>query len=333
MHSCKNEVIVITGAAAGIGRATVREFARHGASIGLIARGHDGLDAARREVEEAGGRALVVPTDVADATAVEAAAAKIEETFGPIDIWINVAFSNVFSPFHELTPDEYKRLTEVSYLGFVYGTLAALKRMRSRNRGTIVQTGSALAYRSIPLQAGYCGAKSAIRGFTDSIRCELVHEKSKVHITMVQMPAVNTPQFSWCKSKLPHKAQPVPPIFQPEVAARALYWAAHHRTRELWVGGSTVKAILGQKIIPGLLDVYLGKTGYKSQQYDGSRDPDAPINLWEPAPGDYGAHGDFDERSREFSRELWLATHGMWAVYAATAVLALGTIALARKIA
>lgn len=312
MSKSTPEVVVITGAAAGIGRAAVAEFAKHGAHIGLIARGRDGLEAARAEVEAAGGRALVVPADVSHADEVEAAAAAVEEEFGPIDTWVNDAFTNVFAEFKDLTPEEYRRITEVSYLGFVFGTMSALRRMLDRDRGTIVQVGSALAYRSIPLQAAYCGAKSAIRGFTDSIRCELLHQKSSVHITMVQMPAVNTPQFSWCKSKLPRKPQPVPPIYQPEVAARAIYWSAHHRKRELWVGMPTVEAIVGQKAAPGVLDRYLGKTGYASQQYNGPPKADRQDNLWKPLSGDRGAHGDFDKRAKSHSKELWLATHGSW---------------------
>ena len=247
----KPEVVVITGASAGVGRAAVRRFAREGAYIGLVARGTDGLEAARAEVEARGGKALVLPADVADAAQVEAAAEKAEAELGPIDIWVNDAMTTIFAPFLEITPEEYRRATEVTYLGAVYGTMAALKRMVSRDRGTIVQVGSALAYRSIPLQAPYCGAKAAIRGFTDSIRTELVHRKSKVHLTMVQMPALNTPQFGWCATKLPNHPQPVPPIFQPEVAADAIYFAAHSRRRELYVGHSTVMAILGNKLAPG----------------------------------------------------------------------------------
>jgi short-subunit dehydrogenase len=327
MNKQKPEVVVITGASAGIGRAAVREFAKRKAHIGLIARGSEGLEAAKREVEDAGGKALALPTDVSNADEVEAAATEAEKAFGPIDIWVNDAFTNVFAEFVELTPEEYRRITEVSYLGFVYGTMSAMHRMRERDHGTIVQVGSALAYRSIPLQAAYCGAKSAIRGFTDSIRCELVHQKSRVHITMVQMPALNTPQFSWCKSKLPRKPQPVPPIYQPEVAARAIYWAAHHRTRELWVGMPTVEAIVGQRVIPGLLDRMLGKSGYESQQYDGEASPDRPDNLWKSLPGDYGAHGDFDKRARGHSKELWLATHP-WALAAAAIGAAAGLSAI-----
>src|SRR5207248_547748 len=287
----KPETVVITGASAGLGRAAAREFARHGAKIGLLARGLDGLEAAKREVEDLGGTALIIPTDVANSAAVEQAADSIEEKLGPIDIWVNNAMASVFSPVKEMKPEEYKRVTEVTYLGVVYGTLAVLKRMLPRNRGTIVQVGSALAYRSIPLQSAYCAAKHAISGFTDSLRCELIHDQSRVHVTMVQMPALNTTQFGWVKSRLKHKAQPVPPIFQPEVGARAVYWAAHHHRRELFVGSSTVAAIMGQKFIPGLLDKYLGKTGFDSQQYDGPEDRSRPNNLWESVPGDFGAHG------------------------------------------
>jgi NADP-dependent 3-hydroxy acid dehydrogenase YdfG len=308
----KREVVVITGASAGLGRATVREFARHGASIGLVARGMDGLKAAQREVEAAGGKALVLPTDVSDARAVEEAAAAVEKKLGPIDIWVNNAMLSVFSPVKEMKAEEYKRVTEVTYLGYVYGTLAALKRMLPRNRGAIVQVGSALAYRSIPLQSAYCAAKHAIAGFTDSLRCELIHDKSKVNLTMVQMPALNTTQFGWVKSRLKHKAQPVPPIFQPEVGAEGIYWAAHHHPRELFVGGSTVAAIEGNKVAPGILDHYLGRTGYKSQQTNESEDPNRPDNLWEPVPGDHGAHGTFDSRAHPQSVELWAATKKSW---------------------
>jgi NAD(P)-dependent dehydrogenase (short-subunit alcohol dehydrogenase family) len=311
----KPEVVVITGASAGVGRATVRAFAQRGAHIGLVARGKDGLDGALRDVESCGGKALVLPTDVADSDAVEAAAAQVESEFGPIDIWVNDAMTSVFSPFKEMTADEFKRVTEVTYLGYVYGTMAALRRMLPRNRGTIVQVGSALAYRSIPLQSAYCGAKHAIAGFTDSIRCELIHDQSSVHITMVQMPALNTPQFGWVKSRLPHKPQPVPPIYEPEVAADAIYWAAHNREREVWVGIPTVAAIVGNKFIPGLLDHYLGRTGYASQQTSQPADHDAPNDLWEPVPGDHGAHGTFDSRAHAFSPELWTDEHrGLLAV-------------------
>src|SRR5579871_3199013 len=277
-----HEVVMITGASAGVGRATVQRFAREGAWIGLIARGSAGLEGARRDVEAAGGRALVLETDVADAQAVETAAAKLEDEFGPIDVWINDAMVSVFSPVKEMTPDDFKRVTEVTYLGFVYGTLAALRRMLPRDRGHIVQVGSALAYRGIPLQAAYCASKHAIQGFTESLRCELLHDGSHVTVGMVQMPALNTPQFRWVKSRLSHKAQPVPPIFQPEVAADAIYFMAHSGRPELWVGGPTVKAIIGNKIVPRLLDHYLGKTGYSAQQTSEPADPNRPDNLWQP---------------------------------------------------
>ncbi|HLH09072.1 MAG TPA: SDR family oxidoreductase [Terriglobales bacterium] len=306
----KNEIVVITGASAGAGRAAVREFARHGAWIGLVARGVDGLKAAKREVEAAGGKALVLPTDVADAEQVEDAAAQVEKKLGPIDIWVNDAMTSVFSPIKEMTAKEFKRVTEVTYLGYVYGTLSALKRMLPRDRGTIVHVGSALAYRSIPLQAAYCASKHAILGFQASLRTELLHDKSNVHTTMVQMPALNTPQFGWVKSRLPHKAQPVPPIYQPEVAARAIYYAAHHpEKREYYAAWSAVYAIEGNKIAPSFADRYLAKNGYEAQQHDGPEDPNRPNNLWEPLPGDHGAHGMFDDRSRDVSVELLLETH------------------------
>jgi NAD(P)-dependent dehydrogenase (short-subunit alcohol dehydrogenase family) len=306
------EVVVITGASAGLGRATARSFARRGARIGLIARGTDGLDGARRDVESLGGAALVLPADVASAPEIEAAAERVERELGPIDIWINNAMTSVFSPIAEMEPDEFKRVTDVTYLGVVYGTLSALKRMRTRGRGTIVQVGSALAYRSIPLQSAYCAAKHAIVGFTDSLRCELIHDRSAIHVTMVQMPAMNTPQFGWVKSRLPHKAQPVPPIYQPEVAAEAIYWAAHHQRRELYVGAPTIQAIYGNMIAPGLLDRYLGRTGYASQQTSEPEDPDRASNLWHPVAGDHGAHGAFDDRATGHSVEVWAAMHRWW---------------------
>src|SRR6266536_1965560 len=303
------EVVVITGATAGVGRATVREFARRGACIGLLARDPDRLEITRKEVEALGGRAIGIPTDVAHADEVEAAASRIEESFGPIDLWINNAMVTVFSPIKELEPEEIRRVTEVTYLGTVHGTLSALRRMLPRNQGTIVQVGSALAYRSIPLQSAYCAAKHAVLGFTESLRTELFHDRSKVHVTMVQLPALNTPQFEWVKSRLPHKAQPVPPIFQPEVAARAIYWAAHQRRREVYVGGSTEKAIVGEKIAPGLLDRYLAKTGIQSQQTGEEETPDRPDNLWTPLGGEYAGHGSFDSRARKRSWQLWATMH------------------------
>jgi NAD(P)-dependent dehydrogenase (short-subunit alcohol dehydrogenase family) len=308
------EVVVITGASAGVGRATVREFARHGAAIGLIARGIDGLEGARREVEELGGTALVLPTDVADAAQVEAAAERVERELGPIDIWINVAMTSVFAPIRKMTAEEFHRVTEVTYLGYVYGTLAALKRMLPRDRGAIVHTGSALSYRSIPLQAAYCASKAAVLGFFASLRTELIHDGSHVCTTMVQMPALNTPQFGWVRSKLPRKAQPVPPIYQPEVAARALYYAAHHpERREYYVGGSTVQAIVGNKIAPSVADHILATKAWNGQQYDGHEDPDRPDNLFQPVPGDHGAHGGFGDRARKHSLELWISQNKCWA--------------------
>jgi len=300
-HRRKREVVVVTGASAGVGRAVVREFARNGADVALIARGVDGLEAARREVESMGGRALVLPLDVADHQAVEEAAERTERELGPIDIWVNNAMVSVFSPIMEMTPEEFKRVTEVTYLGFVYGTLSALHRMVPRDRGVIVQVGSALAYRSIPLQSAYCAAKHAIAGFTASLRSELIHDGSNVKVTMVNLPAINTPQFRWVKSRLPRKAQPVPPIFQPEVPARAIYHAAHHPRREYNLGMPTVKAVYGQRVIPGLLDYYLATKGYEGQMIDEPEDPNRPHNLWEPLPGDHGAHGVFDERAQSYS--------------------------------
>src|SRR5919205_2657722 len=281
------EVVVITGASAGVGRATAVAFAKRGARVGLLARGREGLQGAKREVESAGGKALAIPTDVSDPEAVEAAARRVEETFGPIDVWVNDAMVSVFSPAKEMTPEEYKRVTGVNYLGTVYGTLTALKRMLPRNRGHIVQVGSALAYRAIPLQSAYCGSKHAIQGFTESLRSELIHDRSDVRITMVQLPAVNTPQFGWVRSRLPRKPQPVPPIFQPEVPAEAIYWAAHHDRNELWLGWPAVKAILGNKIIPRELDYYLAWTGYDSQQTDEPVGPARKDNLWEPVDDEY----------------------------------------------
>ncbi len=307
------EVVVITGASAGVGRAAAREFACRGAHIGLVARGTEGLEGARNDVERRGGRALAIPTDVADADAVEAAAQKVEEAFGPVDIWVNDAMETVLAPFKEMTPEEFRRVTEVTYLGQVYGTMAALKRMIPRDRGVIVQVGSALAYRSIPLQSAYCGAKHAIRGFTDSIRSELMHDGSHVRITMVHLPAVNTPQFNWARSKMPRKPQPVPPIYQPEVPARAIVYAAHHPRRELFVGLPTVVTIWGNKLFPRLGDWYLARTGYRSQQYDGAVEPDRPDYLFHPVNRDYGAHGDFDSRSHSRSPALWISMHRAWA--------------------
>src|ERR687885_1180220 len=300
------EVVVVTGAGAGLGRAIVQAFARRGAHIGLVSRGRERLEDARREVEQLGGRAIVLPGDVADPATTEAAAARTEETFGPIDVWVNDAMTTVFSPFHEMQAEDFKRVTEVTYLGFVYGTLAALKRMRPRDRGTVVQVGSALAYRSIPLQSAYCAAKHAMLGFTDSLRTELIHDGSRVRVTVVHMPAINTPQFSWCKSRMPRKAQPVPPIFQPEVGAEAVYWAAHERHREVFVGWPTLRAIWGQRFLPGLLDHLAAREAWDGQMYDGAPDPNHPVDLYAPVPGHQAAHGAFDDRARDASWEMQL---------------------------
>jgi NAD(P)-dependent dehydrogenase (short-subunit alcohol dehydrogenase family) len=330
-RSDRPEVVVVTGASAGVGRATVRAFAAEGAHVGLIARNREALENARREVEAMGGKALVLPADVADADAVEAAAARVEEELGPIDVWVNNAMCSVFSPVKEMKPEEYKRVTEVTYLGYVWGTLAALRRMLPHDRGSIVQVGSALAYRGIPLQSAYCAAKHAVQGFCDSLRSELLHDGSHVHLCMVQMPALNTPQFGWVKSRLPRKPQPVPPIFQPEVAARAIVYAAHHKRREIYVGWPTVKAVVGNKVAAGYADHYLARNGYDSQQRDGLADPDRPDNLWEPVPGDHGAHGDFDDRAMEHSSQLWANTHRGLVALAGIAGIAGALFLRARK--
>ncbi len=303
------EVVVITGASAGLGRAIAQEFARHGAHIGLLARGRERLEAARHEVERLGGKALALSADVSDFAQVELAAEAVEREFGPIDIWINNAMVGVLSPVKEMQPEEYRRVTEVTYLGQVYGTLVALRRMLPRDRGKIVLVGSALAYRGIPLQSAYCAAKHAVQGFADSLHSELLHDKSKVSVTMVQMPAMNTPQFAWTKTRLPRKSQPVPPIYQPEVAAKAVYWAAHHKRRRMEVGGSTAIVVTGNKLAAWLGDRYLAKTGYTSQQYDGEVLPDRQDNLWAPVPGNWGAHGEFDARARRRSSQVWANTH------------------------
>lgn len=307
-------VVVITGASGGVGRAVAREFASPGAKIALLARGEKGLMAAAGEVTERGGEPLVIPVDVADADLVDRAAERIESTLGPIDIWVNSAFTGLFARFTDITAEEYRRATEVTYLGCVNGTRAALQRMQPRRRGTIVQVGSALAYRGIPLQTAYCGAKHAIQGFTESLRTELLHDDAGIEVTMVQLPAMNTPQFSWLRSRLPRKAQPVPPIYQPEVAARAVVYAAQHpRRREYWVGSSTAMTVLANKIAPGLLDRYLARTGIAAQQTDQPESADRRDNLWLPLDGpdghDFGAHGAFDDRSRESSSQVWLSTH------------------------
>ncbi|HLW81958.1 MAG TPA: SDR family oxidoreductase [Candidatus Acidoferrales bacterium] len=326
-HKQAAEVVVITGASAGVGRAVAHEFAKGGAHIGLLARRTEALETARKEVEALGGRAIAIPTDVADSEQVERAASEVESSFGPIDIWVNNAMTTVFAPLREITPEEFKRATEVTYLGTVYGTMAALGRMAPRDQGVIVQVGSALAYRSIPLQAPYCGAKHAIRGFTDSLRSELIHDGSNVHVTMVQLPAMNTPQFSWCRTRLPRHPQPVPPIYQPEVAAEAIVWAAHHRRREVNVGASTDKAIWANKVAPGALDWYLGRTGYDAQQTDEKISGSRPDNLFEPVPGDFGTHGIFDREASDHSLQVWGTTHRAW-IRAAASLLTSAVIGL-----
>jgi NAD(P)-dependent dehydrogenase (short-subunit alcohol dehydrogenase family) len=322
------ETVVVTGGTAGIGRATVREFAKKGANVAILARGEDRLEATRREVEEMGGKALAIATDVADADAVERAAERIERELGPIDIWVNNAFAGIFARFLDVTPEEYERVTAVTYLGQVNGTRSALKRMIPRDRGTIVLVGSALAYRGIPLQSAYCGAKHAIEGMLDSVRTELLHDNSNVKITMVQMPGVNTPQFDWIRAKLPGKPRPIGAVFQPEVAARAIYFAAHEgRSRkQMLVGYPTVEAVWGDKFASPLLDEELARVGFKGQQSAEPVSPDRKDNLFEPVPGDFAAHGRFDSEARETSPELWASMHkkelGIAALGAAAAAAA-----------
>jgi NAD(P)-dependent dehydrogenase (short-subunit alcohol dehydrogenase family) len=331
-----SEVVVVTGASGGIGRATAIRFGARGAKVALIARGTTGLEGAAKQVEAAGGEALLIPTDVADFAAVEAAAARVEAELGPIDVWVNVAFTSVFAPFMEISAEEYRRVTEVTYLGYVYGTRAALARMLPRNRGTVVQVGSALAYRGIPLQTAYCGAKHAIQGFNEALRCELLHTKTGVHVTMVQMPAVNTPQFNWVLNRLPHHPQPVPPIYQPEVAADAVVYAADHpQRREYWVGSTTMATLAVNKFAAGLLDRYLARTGFKSQQTDQPARADAPVNLWEPADGadgrDFGTHGSFDDQSHAHSPQVWASQHhGLLGAAAGLGVAAVAVTRLVR---
>ncbi len=328
MSSPRREVVVVTGASAGVGRAIVHAFARRGAAIGLLARGEQALEEVRAEVEQLGGVGLPLSTDVADSAQVDAAATAVEDQLGEIDIWINDAMSTVFARFLDTEPEEFRRATEVTYLGTVYGTMAALRRMVPRDRGKVVQVGSALAYRAIPLQAAYCGAKFGVRGFTDSIRSELLHDRSRVQITMVQLPGVNTPQFNWCRAKLPKHPQPVPPIYQPEVPAEAVYWAAHHRRRELWVGYSAVQAILASRFANGLADRYLARKGFSGQQI-----PEMPLegertgNLFEPLSGLAATHGMFDAKAKGSSPQLWAATHRRG--LAAAAAAATGAVAAA----
>lgn len=328
MAAGKREIVVVTGASAGVGRAVVRRFARDGARIALIARGVDGLEAAAREVEEAGGEALVLPLDVADPAAVDEAAALVEEHWGPIDIWINSAFAGVLGRFVDMDLADYRRVTDVTYHGQVYGTMAALRRMRPRGQGSIVLVGSALAYRGIPLQSAYCGAKHAIQGFLDSLRSELIHEGSGVHVSMVQLPGVNTPQFDWIRTDLPMKPKAASPPYQPEVAADAIHWAAHHRRKEVVVGFPALQAIWGDRIASPLLDRYLAATGVSGQQSEEEVEPGRRDNLYDPVPGDHGAHGRFDAIARRRSLQWWMSRHrgalglGAAALGAAGAVLA-----------
>jgi NAD(P)-dependent dehydrogenase (short-subunit alcohol dehydrogenase family) len=329
-HSWADRVVVVTGASAGIGRATVRELARRGARIGLIARGVERLEATAREVEELGGRALVLPLDVADADAVEAAAERVERELGPIDAWINNAMTSVFAPIRETTPAEYERVTAVTYLGVVHGTLAALRRMQARDRGTILQVSSGLAYRAIPLQSAYCAAKHAGLGFTDSLRCELLHDKSRVRLTSVHLPATNTPQFDWAASRLPGRPSPPDPIYQPEVDARAIVWALEHAPRQLYVGGPTVALLWAQRLLPGLTDRYLARKAWEGQI--APEPPARATNLWEPVPGEQAAHGRFDGRAVDRSTQVWMATHRpLLAAVAGAVAAAAGALWLRRR--
>jgi NAD(P)-dependent dehydrogenase (short-subunit alcohol dehydrogenase family) len=329
--SLQGKVVVVTGASAGIGRATVRELAARGADVGLIARGEDRLAAAAREVEQAGRRACIAPADVADAAAVEAAAARIEAELGPIDVWINVAMAAVLAELWDCTPEEFLRVTQVTYLGSVHGMQAALRRFRPRDRGVIVQVGSALSRRGIPLQATYCGSKHAVKGVCDSLRAELLHEGSKVKVSLVQLPGLNTPQFDWVRTRLHHHPQPVPPIYQPEVAARAIAWAAEHPRRELWVGVPTVYTILGERVVSGLMDRYLGRTNIGAQEAKSPIDPATrQDNLFSPPPGDPGAHGSFDEKAHGRAPQLWLTTHKR--ALAGAAAVAGAAAALSRRL-
>ncbi len=325
-----SEVVVITGASSGIGRATVRRFAAPDIRLALIARDREGLDDAAREARSAGADTLVLPADVSDPAAVEAAAAATEEALGPIDVWINVAMTTVFAFFGDIEPDEFRRATDVTYHGSVWGMRAALQRMVPRDRGTIVQVGSAMAYRGIPLQAPYCGAKHAVQGVFESLRTELRHTGSRVHLTTVHLPGVNTPQFEHCRNKFENRSQPVPPVYQPEVAADAIHWAAHHRRREIFVGVPTVYTVWGNRLAPWLAERYLARTAVSSQLSEVRHSPAEPGNLFEPPDGDAGAHGPYDDRAHGRSVQWWASRHrrGLLGVMAGAA--AAGVIAAAR---
>ncbi|MDQ1725859.1 MAG: hypothetical protein QOG52_2887 [Frankiaceae bacterium] len=331
------QVVVVTGASGGVGRAIAKAFAGRGATVALLARGEEGLEGAADDVRSAGGTPILIPCDTADFSQVEQAGKQVIAEAGHIDVWVNDAFTAVFAPFVDITADEFKRVTEVSYLGFVYGTKVALEHMKPRDKGVIVQVGSALAYRGIPLQTAYCGAKHAIQGFHEALRCELLHDKSNVAVTMVQLPAVNTPQFDWVLNKLPHAAQPVPPIYEPEVIAKAVLYAADHpRRREYWVGGTTAATLIANAIAPGLLDRYLARTGFKSQQREERNPKGAPQNLWRPADGrdghDFGARGDFTSKAKDRSAQVWLSQHhGAVASAVAGSVAAVFTAVLAAR--
>ena len=323
---------VVTGASSGIGRAIARELAEAGYSVALLARSRDGLEGAQRDVEERGRHALAVPTDIADPEAVEAAASAVEQALGPIDLWVNNAMTTVFAPFHEVQPEEYRRATDVTYHGTVWGTHAALSRMIPRDTGTIIQIGSALAFRGIPLQAPYCGAKHAIKGFTESVITELIHSRSGVHVGMVHLPGVNTPQFDHCRSKMPKHPMPVPPIYQPEVAARAVLMAVRKRRRRVYVGVPTVYTIWGNRLAPWVADRYLARTAVSGQQTDKPAPRAEHDNLFEPAPGDPGARGAFSDQARERSVQLWATAHrASLLTGAAVAAVAVGAAALARS--
>ena len=318
-------VVVVTGASAGVGRAVARAFGRRGARVGLVARNEEGLHAAAREVEAGGGRALVLPADVADAEQVERAAARAAAELGPLDVWVNDAMATILAPLWRIEPREFRRTTEVTYLGQVYGTMAALRRMLPQDHGTIVQVGSALAYRGIPLQSAYCGAKHAVRGFTDALRCELRHEGSNVHVVTVHLPALNTTQFDLVRTRLPRHPRPVAPVYQPEVAADAIVWASEHpHRREVWVGGSTVATIIGNRLAPWLADRYLARTGFDGQQTDQPVDEHRRETdyLFAPVPGDHGFHGEFDGESKDRSVQVWATRHRRALIAAGTAAAA-----------